>query len=163
MATTVANTNLIPAGAFNLTAFNAETPLPESWDAAVGFLKENGVAIEHAAAVLVDEFPEVDKKDLVNVEFVLFNWTISEDGGDYGSQFVTCRGITRTGNRFRFSDGSTGVYRQLVKLTSDRLKDGSATPNGGLMCGKGLTKSEYTYTDEKGKKTPAVTYYISAE
>lgn len=156
----------IPADKFNLTKFENIEVLPDSWDSALAFMKENGVTIDNAAAVLPEDFPLIEKKDLVNVPLALFNWTISDpnDSNNKGDgQYLVVRGITQGGKRFRFADGSTGIYQQLVKLTAQRIRDGYVTPNAGLIVEKGLTKSEYTYTDDKGKKSAAVTFYLSGE
>lgn len=156
---------VIPADRFNVTKLEwDQVELPETFEAAWKLLEAQGVTVDRAEEVLPDEFPEVDKKDLVNVPVMLLTWVISEPGkGDFDGQYVVVRGITRQGKRFRFSDGSTGIYRQLCKLTEKRVRDGYSTPNAGLIIEKGLVKSDYTFTDEKGKQQPGTTFYLANE
>ena len=152
---------VIPQDKFNVVRFENAT-LPESFDELAAMLHDAGITIEHAAGVLADEWPVVEKKSLVNRPFILATWVVSEPGkGDFESQYIVCRGITKDGKRFRFADGSTGVFRQLAKLTEERVKAGSASANAGLVVPGGLTVSEYDYKDEKGKVTKASTYYLS--
>lgn len=152
---------VIPQDRFNVAKFES-AELPETFDAMVAALHSSGIEIENAAGVLADEWPLLEKKILVNVPFILATWTVSKPGeGDNGGQYIVCRGITKDGRRFRFADGSTGIFKQLAKLTHERVVNGSATPNAGLLVPGGLTVSQYDYTDEKGKTTKAETYYLS--
>jgi hypothetical protein len=152
---------IIPQDRFNVAKL-ADLELPESYDQMLALLNESGIEIDNAAGVLADEWPLLEKKVLVNVPLILATWVVSEPGkGDNGGQYIVCRGMTKDGRRFRFADGSTGIFKQLVGLTKQRVQDGSATPNAGLLVNGGLTVSEYDYTDEKGKVTKAQTYYLS--
>lgn len=150
---------------FNLTKINwDDVQVPDSFDEAVALLNQQGVVIDTAAIVMPDNFPEIDKKDLVNVPIMLLTWNISNpERGEFDGQYIVVRGITKAGKRFRFSDGSTGIFRQLRNLTGQRIQQGYATPNSGLVIEKGLVKSDYTYQDEKGKPTNATTYYLANE
>jgi hypothetical protein len=155
--------NVIPTEVFNIAKLS-EIELPATFEEAVKALHTMGASVDNAAGVLEDEFPEIDKERLINREILLLTWSVSKPGeGEYGDgQYIVVRGITRDGKRFRFADGSTGIMAQLVGLTKKRIQDKShAVPNAGLLCPTGLTKSEYTYTNEKGEKTPAKTYYVS--
>jgi hypothetical protein len=152
---------VIPQDRFNVARLNDAT-LPETFDELRALLHESGIEVDHAAGVLADEWPVVEKKTLINKPFLLATWVVSEPGkGDFENQYIVCRGITKDGKRFRFADGSTGVFRQLAKLTEERVVNGSATPNAGLFVPGGLTVSQYDYKDEKGKTTKAETYYLS--
>lgn len=154
----------IPHEKFNLAKLETAT-LPETFADMEKLLKEAGIIVEHASGVLADEWPLVEKKRLVNVPFILATWTVSkaDDPNNAGSgQYIVCRGMTKDGKRFRFADGSTGIMAQLVKLTKERIADGGySAPNAGLLVPAGLTASEYSFIDEKGKATPATTFYLS--
>lgn len=97
-----------------------------------------------------------DKEDLVGLPMMFISWSFSQ--GDFGS-FVAARVLVQyPGNaeaqKYVITDGSTGIYQQLKDLAE--RGDGPQI----LMAPRGLRKSEYTYTDDKGEKRPAVTYYI---
>lgn len=153
---------VIPQDKFNLAKL-VDAKLPESWDEMVSLLNESGIEVDLAVDVLADEWPIVEKKALINKALMLATWSVSnpEESGDFEGQYIVVRGITKDGKRFRFADGSTGIFRQLVKLTRERVQNGSATPNAGLYVPGGLTVSQYDYVDEKGKKSKAETYYLS--
>lgn len=151
---------VIPQEAFNVAPLSS-IPMPETWEDAMAFA-ESVAHISTSSEDLPDEWPEVDKEKLVNVPFFIVAWTISDPADmEYGQQYVVVRGITRMHQRFRFTDGSTGIYAQLRRLTAQRLKREDAAPyaNSGLVCENGLTKSEYT-KNVNGQPTRAVTYYI---
>lgn len=153
---------VIPQDRFNVAKLQDVQELPETWDDLRALLSHSGIDVGIAADELADEWPQVEKKTLINKTLMLATWTISEPGkGDFEGQFIVVRGMTKDGQRFSFADGSTGIYRQLVRLTETRVKNGAATPNAGLYVPGGLTVSEYEHTDEKGKKTKAQTYYLS--
>lgn len=155
---------LIPQEQFNIVKLPEDVQLPESWEDFAQLLKAEGIQLDHAAGVLADEWPEIDKERLVNTPLAIATWTISEPGkGDFDGQYVVVRGMTKDGQRFRFADGSTGVFRQLRKLTGERVRDGHPTPNAGLYAPRGLRVSEYEYTDDRGNKSKAKTFYISNE
>lgn len=152
---------IIPQDKFNVAKFESAA-LPESFEEMMLALHDSGITIENAAGVLADEWPLLEKKVLVNIPFVLATWTVSKPGeADNGGQYIVCRGITKDGRRFRFADGSTGIFKQLSKLTFERVQAGSTSPNAGLLVNGGLTVSQYDYTDDKGKTTKAETYYLS--
>jgi hypothetical protein len=150
---------------FNLTKISwDDVQAPDSFESALALLEGNGVTVDTAAVVMPDEFPEIEKKDLVNVPVMLLTWNISNpERGEFEGQYIVVRGITRAGKRFRFSDGSTGIFQQLRKLTGVRIQQGYSTPNAGLIVEKGLVKSDYTFTDDKGKPTNATTFYLANE
>jgi hypothetical protein len=152
---------VIPQDRFNIARL-ADAKLPETWDEMVSLLNESGIEVELAVDVLADEWPVLEKKKLVNVPMMLATWSVSKPGdGDGVGQYIVVRGITKDGRRFRFADGSTGIFKQLAYLTEQRVVNGSATPNAGLYVPGGLTVSEYDYTDDKGNKSKAQTYYLS--
>lgn len=145
---------------FNLTALS-EIGLPESFADAFKALEALGGTVEHAADVLADEWPLVEKDSLVNVPFVATQWAISNPEGSEHGQYIVMRGVTKEGARFRISDGGTGIMNQLVTLTQKRMAQGHAAPNVGLLCAKGLRVSQYNTTDAAGKSIKAETYYIN--
>lgn len=127
----------------------------------VEFFKSQGVEVERASDVLSDGFEAVDnKRELVGTNMALLSWTFSHSE-KFDGEFVTVRAITTDNRKIRFSDGSSGIYAQLRELTDRREKDGHPYPQGALIC-NGLRVSDYMYTDDKGKKTAASTFYIAA-
>lgn len=104
-------------------------------------------------------FHVVPKSALVGKPMLLVEWRfnpseLNENG------FVSVMAVCTDGAKVIFNDGSTGILEQLLMVTAQRVESGAPTPQAGLGAPNGLTKSDYTYTDEKGKKTPASTYYI---
>ena len=114
-----------------------------------------------AAPVLADEWPLVEKDSLVNVPFLLVQWAVSNPESSENGQYIVARGMTKENQRFRISDGSTGIMQQLVSLTVGRMEAGHPAPNSGLLCEKGLRKSDYKTTDAAGKEINATTFYIN--
>lgn len=154
---------IVDPAAFNLARIEWDNiTLPESMDEALALFRDSGIQVDQASVVMPDEFPEIDKKDLVNVPMMLLTWNISNpERGEFEGQYIVVRGITQSGKRFRFSDGSTGIFAQLRKLTGIRVQQGSPTPNAGLLINKGLVKSDYTFTNDQGKPQNATTYYLA--
>lgn len=139
--------------------------LPDSWESAIAAMESIGATISRADEDLADDYPVIDKERLINRPFMALTWSISKPANEsYGTPYIVVRGILRGGKRFRFTDGSTGICEQLIKLTEQRIKSGFAVPNAGLICPNGLRKSEYTYrdTDKDGNPVdaPASTFYI---
>lgn len=93
-----------------------------------------------------------DKSHLVGVPFVGLRWRFNK--GDAG-EFVSMEVVTEDGRRLIVNDGSTGIYQQLLRLTTETGR------TAGIACKKGLRRSDYTYTDEKGTERPATTFYLS--
>lgn len=153
--------------------FNAVTvkgdAIPDNYDAAIAAILAAGITLDDTADIIVDEWPEIDKQELVNMPFVLANWTLSRSESEvYGTPFLTFRGVTASGRKFRFSDGSfkSGLAAEVMEITTKRLDAGSKTPNAGLIVSSGLTASEYD-VEIPDPKDPnktitiqATTYYI---
>ncbi len=94
-----------------------------------------------------------DKADLIGVPFVIamLRWNDTTDG-----VFVSVMAFKEDGTKIVFNDGGTGVYQQLQTYVAKHKRD------TGIMCPKGLRKSDYMYTDKQtGKERPATTYYIA--
>ena len=96
-----------------------------------------------------------DKSTLIDVPFVIamirFNHPDTGQKGKFAS--VCC--YTEDGKKIVFNDGGTGVYRQLLDFAD---KHGRTT---GIMCSKGLRRSDYKFTDDEGVERDATTYYIA--
>jgi hypothetical protein len=125
-----------------------------SFDDALALLTETygeaGIVV--ASDVLGDGFAMLTNKDLlIGVTFVAVKWTITM--GDHG-EFAVVKLVTIDGKKYVVTDGSTGLHQQLSDFSA---KTGRY---GGLVVKNGLRKSDYTYTDENGKETPATTYYL---
>lgn len=118
-----------------------------SFEDAARFLAKNGYTIEQSAELLGDGFAPVDKKDLVNVPFIVLKATLHDSKDFLGSQFALVRVMTKDGRKLFFTDGSTGVKAQVEMLIANR--QGGAS---GVYCGRGLTYSEYEPENEDGEK-----------
>jgi hypothetical protein len=100
-----------------------------------------------------------DKSRLVDVPFVILSFTINE--GDFRNEhgqlqyFCACRVVTRSGDKYWFTDGGTGIYQQLEDLAvrSRRM--------GGILVPRGLRESKYEWTDEYGNQQPGITHYLN--
>lgn len=117
-------------------------------------VQERGLKVTNASDVLSDGFElSKDKEGLVGIEFVIVDWRFTESDayGDEG-EFVTVRLITAQNAKLIINDGSTGIMKQLKGIDQE----------GVLYVKNGLRVSEYEYTDAKGKKSKARTYYLSA-
>jgi hypothetical protein len=105
-----------------------------------------------AADEIGDGFKLLDNKDqLIGVPFIGITWDFHQ--GDHG-EFVSLKLMTKDGLKFIVNDGSTGLRDQLIAYSKKK------NTQGGLFCEKGFRRSDYTYTDEKGKESPATTYYL---
>lgn len=92
-----------------------------------------------------------NKDSLIETPLIFISWDFNV--GDQG-EYVSVKVMTKEGRKFILNDGSTGIYAQLVAYTAKKKVC------GGLLVGKGLRRSDYTFTNEKGEETPATTYYI---
>jgi len=118
---------------------------------AVAAFNAAGVDILDITDLIGDEFGDVVKKpELVGKAFLIVDvkW---HDQGEFGP-FAAVLCMDNDGKRFVFTDGSTGVYQQLLEL-DERLGDRTLA---GIVCRKGLRASEY---EKDGRK--AVTYYLA--
>ena len=123
-----------------------------SMDDAIALLTGAGMEIRDVKDLIGDGFSLSEKSALVNVPFLIFDSKIVTDG-DHGDFSVT-RVVTSDGRKLVLTDGGTGIFRQIQQMHGRGIF-------GGVICKEGLTVSEYTYTDEKGKDTPAKTYYFA--
>lgn len=128
-------------------------------DDALRMLTESGVATESIADYGNGFTVCNDKNVLVGQAFVIVQWRFND--GDYGEAFVSANIVTEDGRKLVLNDGGTGIRAQLQQVTTKRLSDNAANPQAGLLCKRGLTKSEYNYESAPGKWTPAVTFYLA--
>lgn len=143
----VAEVKLSDDALAGLTSFNDALALIEET-----YGKE---ALVIASDVLGDGFAMLTNKDkLVDEPFIFISWDFHL--GDHG-EFMAGRIMTQDGKKYILVDGSTGICKTMSEYTE---KTGKKV---GMVCLKGLRRSDYTYTDENGKDTPATTYYINTE
>ena len=102
-----------------------------------------------------------NKDRLVDTDLVIVEWRFNHSEVGTEGVFVSAAVVTKNGEKWILNDGGTGIYQQLRLVTDQRNKAGHPHPQAALMVRGGLTKSEYTYEDEKGKRTPATTYYLN--
>lgn len=111
---------------------------------------------------LGDGFKLLDNKDLlVGVPFIVLDTSIVESDkfsrNGEAATFVTMRVVTDRGDKYVVVDGGTGICEQVKEWRTKFNK------RGGLVCRRGLSKSEYDYTDDKGNTSLAATYYIDEQ
>jgi hypothetical protein len=126
-----------------------------TFDDALALLRETygNTGIIAADEVIGSGFGLLTNKDLlVGVPFVILKWQFYP--GKFTSEFSTCMVVTTDGRKYLVNDGGTGICKQLTELTAETGRQ------GGLVARKGLSRSDYTYTDERGEESPATTYYI---
>lgn len=93
-----------------------------------------------------------EKATLVGVPFVILGIKFAE--GDYDTDFAILHVVTEDGRKCVVVDGSTGIRSQAHVMADKGI-------TAGVLVKNGLTRSDYDYIDEKGKKTPATTFYLS--
>lgn len=113
--------------------------------------------VESTDDYLGDGVALVQKDDLVGKPFFIYDWQFSV--GDLG-QYVTVRAVLPSDEKVVFSDGSTGICRQLMEITSARQKAGKPIA-GGLLCKRGLRRSDYAADPENGRPSAGTTYYLA--
>lgn len=116
----------------------------------------NAVAISD---VLSDGFGALKEKDrLLGVKFLIVSYTLSRskehfDENGEGQVFATARIVTERNEKLFITDGSAGICKQLSQLAAQGLY-------GNILVPRGLRVSEYEYTDDKGKRSTARTFYL---
>lgn len=123
---------------------------------------------------IADGYEKLENKDILLARpFIVVDWTYFTSA-EYGTEVLTVRVMTMQGEKYRLSDGSTGIMGQLEEVTRVRAKNGHAYPNAGLGVKNGLRKSSFwvsvetgrAITDEEADKLPkdkkkrAATYYL---
>lgn len=119
-----------------------------SYDDAVRLYEENAISAD--SETMGDGFVKLPNKDqLVGRRFLIVRGTFTPGIGKYGEKVtlrVIVKGIKSDGSddqRFFFSDGSTGIYKQLRKLVPP-----PTNTFGQVVCPKGLRVSRFHW-DEK--------------
>jgi len=134
---------------------NDELASLKSFDDALALLKEKlggESAIGVADQELGDGFKLLEDKDnLIGVGMILVKWDFTT--GDFG-EFVSIKLMTESGEKYIVNDGSTRIRDQLMEYSAKK------NTQAGLFVKNGFRRSDYEYTDESGKKTPAKTYYL---
>lgn len=100
------------------------------------------------------------KRNLVGKDTVFMEWKF-RDSEETGNEFVIVRAVYKDNkgavHKVILTDGSTGIYQQLKNLSANTGR------YGNLRIFNGLVASDYLYTNEKGEKSPATTFYISTD
>lgn len=126
----------------------------QSFEDAAALVESTYGPILTADSELGDGFAMLESKDvLIGVPVLFLSWSFSE--GQYAEEFVSARVITKDGGKYVLNDGGTGIRTQLREFTDTH--DGRT---GGLLARRGLRRSDYDYTDDKGKTQAASTYYV---
>lgn len=126
-----------------------------SFDDALALIREQfgDEGVVAADQVIGNGFAILDNKDhLVGVPFAMVKWHFYE--GRYANKVVAVLLVTSDGRKFLMNDGSTGICKQLEEYSDDTGRF------GGMVARKGLVRSDYEITDDKGDETSASTYYI---
>lgn len=107
-----------------------------------------------ADSELGDGFAMLETKDvLIGTPLIFLSWSFSP--GKYDEEFVSARVVTKDGGKYVVNDGGTGIRAQLREFS-----DSHGGRQGGLLARRGLRRSDYEYTDDKGKAQEASTYYV---
>jgi hypothetical protein len=115
-----------------------------------GELVESAEAFGDGSTLLSSE----EKDLLVGKQFIVLEFRFITDETT-NREYVNVLGMTRDGGKFRFNDGSTGILQQ-CKAYFERTGY-----TGGIVCGKGLRKSDYIAELPDGTRTPATTFYFA--
>lgn len=122
-----------------------------SFDDAVALLASSGVTPVDVTDYGTG-FDVIDKQRLVDNPFVILEYKFAK--GDFGEEFAIAYVVTESGEKGILTDGGTGVCKQLQSLAAQNVWN-------GIVCRKGLDRSDYEHVDENGKRTPATTYYLA--
>jgi len=121
-----------------------------------------GVGVVAVEDVLGDGYEILrDKSRLVNMPFLIIDW--KEILGDTGP-YTTIRLITSDARRYRLSDGSSGIHKQLSTMTSQHGLSGGVSVKGGLRKSTfWLDRDDRVVdADDPDATRMASTYYLNA-
>lgn len=153
--------NILPASVNSPSVFrDADLAAIGSFADAVKALEAFNVAVEKTSDYGTGFVIVKDKNVLIGVDFLILDWRFT-DSSKYEGDFVSAACVTKDGRKLILNDGSTGIRDQLKLVTSERIKKGHDHPQAGILVQNGLVRSDYDYTDEKGKTTKASTFYLS--
>lgn len=113
-----------------------------------------------------------DKGKLEEKEFVLIQWRFT--AGDFAKGFVSAALVTKTGDKYIITDGSTGIFSQLMTLSQETKRFGGVkVPNGlrasrystCIECGRPMSSDEVACSNDKcdyegDKRGSGETYYL---
>ncbi len=136
------------------------------FDAALAALDHIGATVESYSDYGTGFAVLKDKQRLVGEAFVILEWRFSFSKEYLGAdglpaEFVSAYLVTESGAKVILVDGSTGICAQLKAVTERRIGAGHRTPQQGLVVRGGLSASNYTVEDAKGRKSSATTYYLA--
>jgi hypothetical protein len=127
----------------------------ESWDEVAAMLGK-----DPGAVIVLDDYVKLDDKEqLINVPFFINRWWFAEgDQGEFAvMRIVASRKIhtpTSETDKVIVTDGSTGIFQQLRKITQKTQK------TGAMIVRHGLRVSQYTAETPDGIKQ-AKTFYLT--
>lgn len=131
--------------------------------AASGFNQEDILFLGSPYRILKGD----EKAELENVPFFIRSWRFAIDK-DTERPYVVVHTVTKENELIILTDGSTGIFAQLDKLSRQRIAAGHATPFENALVANGLRYSEYGVTAEgkpakAGEKidSKARTYYLA--
>lgn len=147
-----------------VTPFRLDLPVPvlakvDSFASAFALAEEIAETVGQRIVFsdeLGDGFVGLDrngKRELVGKRFIMISANFGHDE-QTETDFVVCRVVTADDKKYRFADGSTGIYAQIRAMVDDK---GGFVP---IMANKGLRASDYTTQDKEGKTIRATTFYI---
>lgn len=113
------------------------------------------LSFEELLAHFKDELSSISgspKEQLLGVPFIITDLSFHVDDHERRYVFVQC--VTVDSKRVNFTDGSSGIMKQLVEYWRMYRK------TAGIKVPRGLRKSEYT-VEVDGIVKPATTYYIA--
>lgn len=140
----------IPGSDFSVDELAGITSFDDALNLVAEKIGQENVSV--ASQEIGDGFKLLDNKDqLCGVAFIAVTWDFHM--GDHG-EFTSMKVVTKDGGKFIINDGSSGIRDQLIGFSKKKKTQ------GGLFCEKGLRRSDYKYTDEKGEEKPATTYYL---
>lgn len=113
-----------------------------------------------------------DKGKLVDQEFVLVQWRFT--AGEFSKMFVSAALVTKTGDKYIITDGSSGIMDQLFTFSQDQKRFGGVRVHHGLRvsaydtcaeCGRPRSKDEVVCSNEKcgdetDRRSKGETYYL---
>lgn len=124
----------------------------ENFADAVNYFNEQGAEIQDVSKIVGDGWSQItNKHNLVGVPFIVVEAKFLD--GRYGP-FVFMKIVTQQNIKGYIVDGSTGIYAQALEIVQN---SGKIVP---MYCPRGLTVSEYQYSDESGVEHPATTFYF---
>ena len=131
------------------------------FDSVLALFKDMGITPESMSDYGTGFEVVKDKSTLVGVPFMILEWRFNKSDHADDKPFVSAAAVTRDGRKIVINDGGSGICDQLIMVTGLRKMSDHPQPQAGLMVQQGLTRSDYEYTDEKGKTAKATTYYLS--